>query len=179
MPATLDAIIQNFLATQKTPSDILVASMAVLSLQLAPEVLKAGLLPALSKNYVFCAGIIPKVENDAHWMRRSDIGLTICMKDPTKLLFHALDIAVKSHGLPLCIGLSYGEGIIIKDQEWVGIARFQAERLAQLGSHHQVLASTSLVHSLGAVPDGIGALPLNRSTQELIGFPVVAIRDFR
>lgn len=179
MGPRLDSIIQQFLIEKDLPAGVVQKNMAVLMLQLTPEVLYSGFLPTVSKNYVLCAGLVPTLEADSFWIQRTDLGLIVCMEDPDKLLLHALWIAEKNRMPPLCIGLAYGEGIVLEKGEWVGIARFQSERISQLGSHQQVIASSSFLRGLNGLPEGVGALPLNKSTQELIGFPVVAIRDFR
>ena len=179
MPNPLDKIIQKFLTTgtilPSTPSK----ALSVLSISIAPEILSAGIVPALAKNYVFTAGIIPALEPAAFWMLRHDLGLTVCSEDSNILLLEALKIQRHSHGLPLCMGLAHGNGLVLESGEWISIARMQAERMASLGSHHQIAASMPFVEALDVLPDGIGALPLNKSTQNLIGFPCVLIRDFR
>ena len=179
MSQSLDSLIQEYLTTGSLSPSIETKSLGVLSVSIAPEVLSSGILPALAKSYVFTAGVIPLVETHAFWMTRNDLGLTICSEQSDALLMNALEIQAKSHHLPLSVGLAYGNGLLLDSGEWISVARMQAERMATLGSHHHNTASSPFVESLEALPEGIGALPLNKSVQVLIGFPSVLIRDFR
>ncbi|MEC8276886.1 MAG: hypothetical protein VXZ96_16640 [Myxococcota bacterium] len=179
MPQSIDSLIQHFLTTGKPSPSIETKSLNVLSIFIAPEVLNAGILPALAKGYVFSASIIPMIEKNAFWMKRHDLGITICSEESDALLRHALEIHNKNQHLPLSFGLSYGNGLVVENGEWISVARMQAERMATLGSHGYITASMPFIESLGELPDGIGAFPLNKSVQSLIGFSCVLIRDFR
>ena len=110
---------------------------------------------------------------------RNDPGQTICSEQSDALLMNALEIQAKSNHLPLSVGLAYGNGLVLDSGEWISVARMQAERMATLGSHDYITASSPFVESLEALPEGIGIFPLNKSVQVLIGFPSVLIRDFR
>ena len=179
MPSPVDSLIQHFLITGEIPASTPSQELSVLSIAIAPEILGAGIVPALTKSYVFSAGIIPLLEPISFWMRRHDLGLTVCSEHANDLLLMALQIQAQNHGLPLSMGLAHGNGLVLDTGEWIAVARMQADRMAQIGGHHQITASMPFIQSLEALPEGIGGLPLNRSTLELIGFSAVLIRDFR
>lgn len=179
MPSTLDNYIQLFLRQPESLKDIPVSQTGVLAVFSVPEVLRSGLMASLSKSYIFKAGIAQKLEHDAQWMKAYDFGLIATIQDPQVLLNHALLLSRDSHGYPISIGMAYGEGITLEKGEWLGIPRFQAERMAQFGAHHQVAATQEFIDSLDHIPEGIGLLAGHRSMEQIMSFHFLIVRDYR
>jgi class 3 adenylate cyclase len=179
MPSTLDNYIQLFLLQPESLKDIPITQTGILAVFAAPEVLRSGLLPSLSKSYIFKAGIAQKLEHDAQWIKSYDFGLIATMQDPQALLNHALSMAKENHEFPVSIGIAYGEGITLEKGEWLGIPRFQAERMAQFGAHHQVAATQEFIDALEHIPEGVGLLSGHRSMEQIMSFPFLIVRDYR
>jgi len=174
-----DQLLISFLTNPEQQFDY--QHRACLSLRFSPELWQAGLLPACSLIYSLNARIADKLQN-AQSISRNTLGLTAVFDQPPQALDEALKIHSMlrhSHGsLPFALGLTWGVGIALPDGDWMGIPRFQAERLASLGGHHELLASDDFL-SQSPPPPGVGSFRAHRNQIQGLGFEYWVLRDYR
>ena len=114
------------------------------------------------------------LEDHTKEILRHQTGLIAFFEDANTALLIALQLMSQY----LCISLVIGDGWLVEDEVWIGVARWKSERISFFVPVNQLwMSKESLDHV--QLPDGIGFFDGNNHQTQTLGFPYCEIKDYR
>jgi hypothetical protein len=151
-----------------------------LSLRYPVALLGQPMLPALGLSFAANAAAISLLRPLALQLLRRPLGLDAVFaerKDALEGILLLQETRKKSGALHFSAGLAAGPGLQLGD-EWMGMSRLRAERLASMGSGHSLLADRGFTEGMQP-PPGIGWHQARSGKEEAVGFAHWEVADYR
>ena len=148
----------------------------VLYLRFPADVLFSPKDPASLFAYIYAkqAESILFLEQYTSAILRHPTGLIAFFTDPIE----GLHVGLKLMSQYLCISLDMGDGWIVEDEIWVGVARWKSEHLSHFVPANHLWAARTFVQQV-QLPNGVGCFDGNRHKIQQIGFPYYEVKDYR